>query len=380
MRIFHAIDSCDPTAGGVAEAVLRLSQSLGELGASSGILCGNDPQDTFLENVKGEIHAFGPSRFGRFGYVPAMRSWLQEHEKRMDALILHGLWQYPGVAGRVALRGTDTPYYVYPHGMLDPWFKETYPAKHFRKTIFWKLIQSKIIREARSVCFTTEEERVLAQRTFSPYDCRESVVGLGAVEPDGDADSQIHSFYQQFPHARDRRKFLFLARIHPKKGADLLLRAFAENASSEDLLVLAGPCEDETYADTLHELATHCGDRVLWTGMLEGDSKWGALRSAEALILPSHQENFGIVVAEALAVGTPVLISNKVNLWREVEQDGAGAVADDNLSGTRWLLNYARETGLSKERARARACFDKRFSIRRGAANLLALIEADASA
>ena len=380
MRIFHAIDSCDPTAGGVAEAVLRLSQSLCDLGVSSGILCGNDPKDAFLKSAQGEIHAFGPSRFGSFGYVPAMRSWLKEHEKKVDALVMHGLWQYPGVAVRAALRGTDTPYYVYPHGMLDPWFKETYPAKHFRKTIFWKLIQAKIIREARSVCFTTEDERVLAQRTFSPYDCRESVVGLGAVEPEGDAESQIESFYQQFPQARDRRKFLFLARIHPKKGADLLLRAFAENAASEDLLVLAGPCEDEAYADTLHELATHCGDRVLWTGMLEGDSKWGALRSAEALILPSHQENFGIVVAEALAVGTPVLISNKVNLWREVEKDGAGAVAADDLSGTLRLLNYARETGLRKERAKARACFEKRFSIRRGAANLLALIEEDASA
>ena len=138
MRIFHAIDSCDPTAGGVAEAVLRLSQSLCDLGVSSGILCGNDPQDAFLKSAQGEIHAFGPSRFGSFGYVPAMRSWLQEHEKKVDALVMHGLWQYPGVAVRAALRGTNTPYYVYPHGMLDPWFKETYPAKHFRKTIFYQ--------------------------------------------------------------------------------------------------------------------------------------------------------------------------------------------------------------------------------------------------
>ena len=87
-----------------------------------------------------------------------------------------------------------------------------------------------------------------------------------------------------------------------------------------------------------------------------------------------------MVVAEALAVGVPVLISDKVNLWREVEEDGAGLVAPDDLDGTRRLLRQAMQTGLSEERAKARACFDKRFSIRRGAANLLALIEKDACA
>lgn len=378
MRILHAIDSCDPIAGGVAEAVNRLSQALCDLGASSGILCGNDPQAPFLRNAPGEVHAFGPRRLGSYGYVPAMLSWLRKHENEIDALVVHGLWQYPGVAVHKALRGTTTPHYVYPHGMLDPWFKQTYPGKHFQKAIFWKLVQAKILREARSVCFTTEEERRLAQRTFSPYRCRETVVGLGAVEPEGDPEAQKEAFHQRFPQTRSRRNLLFLARIHPKKGADLLLRTFAENAESDDLLVLAGPCEDEAYAHKLRELAANCGDRVLWTGMIEDDCKWGALRAAEALILPSHQENFGIVVAEALAVGTPVLISDKVNLWREVEEDGAGVVAPDDLEGTRRLLRQARASGLREERAKARACFDKRFSIRRGAANLLALIEKDA--
>ena len=344
MRILHAIDSCDPTAGGVAEAVNRLSQTLCELGASSGILCGNDPQAPFLRDFEGEIHAFGPSRFGSYGYVPAMLSWLRKHESEIDALVVHGLWQYPGVAVRKALQGTSIPHYVYPHGMLDPWFKQTYPRKHLQKSIFWKLAQAKILQEASSVCFTTEEERRLAQNTFSPYRCRETVVGLGAVEPEGDLDAHKEAFHKQFPQTRGRRNLLFLGRIHPKKGVDLLLQAFAESEETDEFLVLAGPCDDEAHAQTLHQLAEHSDERVLWTGMIEGDCKWGALRAAEALILPSHQENFGIVVAEALAVGTPVLISNKVNLWREVEEDGAGVVASDDLDGTRRLLQQARET------------------------------------
>ncbi len=378
MRILHAIDSCDPTAGGVAEAVARLSEALCELGATSGILCGNDPRSPFLRDLPEGVHAVGPSRRGSYGYAPAMLPWLREHRDEQDAFVVHGLWQYPGVAVRKALRGSARPYYFYPHGMLDPWFKQAYPLKHLKKALFWKLTQAKILRDARSVCFTTEEERRLAQNTFSPYRCRETVVGLGSVEPTGDPNAQTETFHQRFPKTRGRRNILFLARIHPKKGADLLLRAFAETAGSNDLLVLAGPCEDEVYARKLRELAAGCEENVLWTGMIEGDCKWGALRAAEALALPSHQENFGIVVAEALAVGTPVLISDKVNLWREVKEDGAGLVAPDDLDGTRRLLRQARETGLNEERAKARACFTKRFSIRRGAANLLALIESDA--
>ena len=79
-------------------------------------------------------------------------------------------------------------------------------------------------------------------------------------------------------------------------------------------------------------------DRVHWPGLIGGDVKWGALRACDALILPSHQENLGISVVEALAVGRPVLISHQVNIWQEIESDGAGLAEDDTLEGTVRLL------------------------------------------
>jgi glycosyltransferase involved in cell wall biosynthesis len=114
--------------------------------------------------------------------------------------------------------------------------------------------------------------------------------------------------------------------------------------------------------------------------MLQGELKWGALLAAEAFILPSHQENFGIAVAEALAVGTPVLISDKVNIWREIEADNAGLVTPDTLDGTVSLLE--RWLALSPDARqqmgeRARACFAARFEIRRATENLLAVIRAN---
>lgn len=377
MRILHAIDSCAPSAGGVAEAVIRLSEAMHELGVDATIVSGDDPNASFLADLQVKVHALGPSRLGSYGYLPTMRSWLQEHATSQDAVVVHGLWQYPSVVVRKALRGCSTPYYLYPHGMLDPWFRKAYPWKHLKKALFWKLSQSKVLQDARSVCFTTDEERRLAQNTFSPYQCRETVVGLGSVDPPAELDTHKETFYRKFPQARDRKIMLFLARIHPKKGADMLLQAFGEIATGSDLLVLAGPCEDHAHAQQLRATASGFADRVLWTGMLEGNLKWGALRAAEALALPSHQENFGIVVAEALAVGTPVLISDKVNLWREVVEDDAGVVAPDDIDGTRTLLKHAATKGLEKERQNARQCFEKRFSIRRGAANLHELIQGD---
>jgi glycosyltransferase involved in cell wall biosynthesis len=113
--------------------------------------------------------------------------------------------------------------------------------------------------------------------------------------------------------------------------------------------------------------------------MLQGKAKWGAFYSSEALMLPSHQENFGIVVAEALGCGLPVLISDKVNIWREVHAARAGLVAEDSQAGT--LKNLRAWLALPPEdRAamgqRARALFADRFSVDRMATTLIDVVRA----
>jgi glycosyltransferase involved in cell wall biosynthesis len=112
--------------------------------------------------------------------------------------------------------------------------------------------------------------------------------------------------------------------------------------------------------------------------MVTGDAKWGAFRMATAFILPSHQENFGISVAEALGCGTPVLISNKVNIWREVSEAGAGIVAPDTLEGTVELLEKLQALPaeeLNRMGANALECFSKHFEASRMATGLLEVIE-----
>jgi glycosyltransferase involved in cell wall biosynthesis len=185
------------------------------------------------------------------------------------------------------------------------------------------------------------------------------------------------------PELRDRPYWLFLGRIHPKKGVDLLLDAYARLASQHAALprlVMAGPCADPDYLRQLQ--ARNAGrvpsDAVFWPGMLMGDVKWGALRAAEAFVLPSHQENFGIAVVEALACDTPVLISNQVNIWREIISDGAGLAEPDTAEGTLQLLNRwtALDAGaLSRMRVAARRSFMERYEIGAVARSLVAALQ-----
>jgi glycosyltransferase involved in cell wall biosynthesis len=171
-----------------------------------------------------------------------------------------------------------------------------------------------------------------------------------------------------------------MGRIHPKKGCDILIDAFAKilGEHPEWHLVFAGP-DQIAWKNELNIRATRLGvaDRITWTGMISGAMKWGALRSAEVFVLPSHQENFGVVVSEALAAGIPTLISNKVNIWREIKADGAGIVAEDTLEGTCQLLQSYAEMSTQERlvmRRRARACFEARFEIRKAAEGLQAVL------
>jgi glycosyltransferase involved in cell wall biosynthesis len=206
------------------------------------------------------------------------------------------------------------------------------------------------------------------------------VVSLGIARPTGDAKAQRELFLKRFPECRGKRLILFLGRIHEKKGCDLLIRAFASVARSQpDLqLIMAGPEQQDS--PQWHALATQLGvsDRVVWTGMLTGDLKWGALRAAEVFALPSHQENFGIAVVEALACGLPVLISREVNIWREIVASGAGLAEPDTVEGAeRSLQDWLKKTPAEREQIRAAAerCFVERFEIDRAADNLLKVLQ-----
>jgi len=369
----------NPAGGGPVESLTRAASIMARHGHSTEVLFLDTPGASWLGNLPFTVHALGPAR-GTYGYAPALAPWLRDHASRYDVVVVHGLWQYPSFACWRALRNSSTPYVVFTHGMLDPWFKRAYPLKHLKKWMYWPWAEYRVLRDAAAVLFTCEKERILARESFWLYRCNEVVVNYGAAAPSAEKGAQESSFFALHPKLKGKRIALFLGRIHAKKGCDLLIEAFSEVLARDPdwRLVIAGP-DQVGWQATLTELAREKSVEhlITWPGMISGDVKYGAIKAAEVFVLPSHQENFGIAVAEALGCAAPVLISEKVNIWHEVQEDGAGIVASDDLAGTRsLLLSWIKmsEAERSAMREKARSCFERRFHIEKAAESLVRVL------
>lgn len=379
MKILHVLPSVDPASGGPMEGVRNQGYYLKNNSHQIEVLTLDDPDSEFLRNYPLVVHAIGPAK-GHYAYCSALMPWLEKHATNYDRIIINGIWQYHSFGAWRALRNSNVPYYVYTHGMLDPWFKQAYPLKHLKKCLYWPWAEYRVLRDAKAVIFTCEEERRLARKSFWLYNVNEAVASYGTTHPPQLSHNINEAFTKQFPELAGKRFLLFLSRIHEKKGCDLLIKAFVKVAEQnpELQLAIAGP-DQVGLKMKLQALAESLGvaHRIHWLGMLTGDAKWGVFHASEVFVLPSHQENFGIVVAEALGCGKPVLISNKVNIWREIEVDNAGIVANDDIEGTEllltsWLNMNAEQRQIMSENARS--CFNKRYTIDAMAQSFLDII------
>jgi glycosyltransferase involved in cell wall biosynthesis len=388
MRVLEIIASVDPRYGGAIEGLLRHSSARARRGLQTHIASLDGPDTPWVRDCPVETFALGPSMqdfrgppWKRFGYAPRCVPWLRRHAADYDIVIVNGLWNYASLASRRVLPASDVPYVVFPHGMLDPYFRAGNSVKHGAKQMLWLVSEGPLLANAGAVLFTTEAERERAKNAFWPYRVRGRVVGYGTADIEGNRDAQTAAFRRALPALADKPFLLFLGRIHPKKGCDILVDAFARVAPAYPGidLVIAGPDPDGLRA-TIEPVARSAGltARVHWPGMLSGDAKWGALRDCRALVLPSHQENFGVVVAEALSAGRPVLISDQVNICREVEAAGAGLICRDDVDGASRMLGDFLSLGphqRDRMQRAARACFLARFEISIAAETLCAVVD-----
>ncbi len=384
MKILQVINTLSATAGGPTEGAVTQHRELTAMGHIAHMLTLDSPEEHIDGRITpGAVFCVGPRKL-RYGYSAGLASWLRANARNYDVLVIHGLWQYHGYCVRRIANSLGVPYVVFFHGMLDPWFKTQYPLKHLKKWLYWLLAEYRVVRDAHFVLFTSAEEMFLARESFWLYKARERLVGYGIRQRQAGA-SAGELFLQQFPDLRGKRILLFLSRIHPKKGCDLLIRSFSAVAGRDPALhlVFAGP-DLVGWGSRLAQLAQDLDvrGRVSFIGMLQGEIKWGAYDAAEIFVLPSHQENFGIAVAEALASRVPVLTTNKINIWREIEGAGAGFIDIDTQAGIdrllrRWLEMTERER--LRMRERAIACFLDLFEIGRVVDKLQRALEQAAS-
>jgi glycosyltransferase involved in cell wall biosynthesis len=380
MRILHIIGTLNREAGGPSQAVRVLLGYGPEVYPAEVVTLEDDPAAPYLKEITFPVHALGPSKTG-YGFTPRLLPWLKENGHRFDGVVVNGVWQYCGYAAWRAFAGKK-PYMVFTHGMLDPYFKRASPLKHLKKWLYWVPAEYWVLRGAYRVLFTSEAEKRLAEESFWLHRWKPHVVPYGASGPVGDAETLKETFFSQCPAVRGKRYLVYLGRIHRKKGCDMLIDAFAKIAAEDPELhlVMAGP-DQQQWGEALRQTAALAGiaERIHWPGMVTGDAKWGAFYGSEAFILPSHQENFGIAVAEAMACGKPVLLSDKVNIAEDIAKYGAGLMELDTPEGTlrllqRWIATPAQER---KEMAeRAYACFHQHYDMRENAKTIVGLFEA----
>ena len=277
----------------------------------------------FTDGVKIRYFPIQHPRFWGFS-IPLFMA-LQREIREFDIVHIHSLYLFHNLVAAHFCRKYHVPYLIRPHGTLDPFL---YRRHRLRKSIIESLFEDRNIKNAAAIHFTTEEEK----RLSAPYIFKTP----SFVVPNGIDYKEYKNlplpgtFRSRYPKIHGKKMVLFFGRINFKKGLDILVRSFAKIAKTRDdvHLVITGP-DNEGFGDKVRGWLKEQGilGRATFTGMLLDKDKLSVLRDADIFVLPSYSENFGISVIEAMACGVPVIISDKVNIWREVVANGAGKVA-----------------------------------------------------
>ena len=321
MRVLHVIPSVDERSGGPATAIVPMCCALMQQGIEVLLLSTNvglaaEVKQGEVLDHKGVPAIFFQSQLGEsFKYSRPLSLWLRSNIQNFGVAHIHAVFNHSSVAAAHACQKSGVPYVIRPLGTLDPW---SMTQKSLRKRLFWQVAGRGIMEHAAAVHYTSEAEKRLTESSLGLNHGR--VIPLGVETTISNSNGKVAGD----PYV------LLLSRLHPKKGLDVLVDAFLSLVQrpqfAEWRLVLAGDGPVE-YVSMLKAKAGSHGDRIKFTGWLDGDEKSAVLSGASLLVLPSHQENFGLCVMEALAQSVPVLVSPNVNLAEEITGANAGWIA-----------------------------------------------------
>jgi len=309
-------------------------------------------------------------------YSRSLSRFCRKTLKNFDLLSIGALWQWIGISASRAAVALKVPFIVSTHGSLD---ENLWRKGKLKKTLYWHLFLKKTFLDAAAVHFTTEFERCQSMHL-----CRgmpSFIVPLSVPVGDFRRDESAgRNFRRKWGIPRDAKVVLSIGRIDPKKRIDLAMRGIAPlmRRDSRICLVIAGP-KRGGYAEELASLAEQLGisSRTVWTGGVYDDELKAAYSAADMFVLTSEGENMGMVVVEAMAMELPVLISNRVGVFPEVESCDAGCVVDLEVEQiSRAFENMLRDsTRLREMGKRARACVERFFSVESVARRMLTAYE-----
>lgn len=330
MKVLHIAASLSYEWGGPTKVVAGLTEALAKKGIEITVFAPITDELKFAQingvNVQIFKQSF-PARIWTSCSLELARAVEREISK-FDLIHIHEIWHHPQFIAYKAAIKAGKPYIITIHGELEPWCLSN---KKIRKKVVSFLFQKKIIEDASALHALTQEEI----KNISNYAENNNIflIPNGIVIEEFEELSNEDCIKDMYPEIKDKKVILFLGRIHPKKGLELLIKAFSRIAKDRNdvCLLIVGP-DSEGYQHTIEKICKTEGilNSVIITGMLIGRKKLAALRVANLFVLPSHSEGFSISILEALACGLPVVITKECN-FPEVEKMGAGRVIERDV-------------------------------------------------
>jgi glycosyltransferase involved in cell wall biosynthesis len=316
----------DARYGGIATSLPEFCRATA-VGWSSHLLSVCGPEEIASPELGFELTRLPAGRL-RWAFNRRLRQVLQHAIAEADIVHVHGIWQEHCMHACSTARRTLRPYVVSAHGMLDSWALR---QKSWRKAPYLALCERRNL--ASAACL-----RALTRHEVEDYR-RAGVAGNVAIVPNGvtiPAETSSALLLEKFPELRSRRMVLYLGRLHPKKGIDLLCQAWARIAARfpDAVLLIAGPDSEGTLSH-LKSMVADAGisAQVVFAGMLSRQLKWSALAAAEVFVLPSHSEGFSVSTVEALGMGVPVIITRQC-WFPEVSENACGWIIEPDAGQT----------------------------------------------
>lgn len=375
LRVASIISTLDPKSGGPAKTILDQNIFFNKVKKYHADIISLENEHNipkYFHNLKNIIYFSRHSFFYKFKFLGINRYpvqlnflyWLIKNKNNYDVFVLHGIWDFKNLVARLFIK---KKYYVFLHGTLDPYESKNF-FKYIKKKIYWFLVEKKNLMHAKAVLFTTSNEKRVNKNTFVNTDGLNKLTVDYAIFLEKYKKSvNTNKFFKTNPFLINKKYYLFMGRIDPKKGCDILLRSIHLLGNKfKSNLVFAGDYNNSTGSE-LKKLVIELDlqKKVFFLGHVTNEIKSEVLANSKAMLLCSHDENFGISVVESLGYGKPVLTTYKVNTYKKILAYKAGYIANDNVKSFSRIINKFENLNVKKIKTmskNAQNCFNENFN------------------
>ena len=365
-KILRITTTLDPKFGGPSIGVLESSKNLINNGFKVDIITIDKKKFNKIKLKNLKIINFNNYIGKNYRFCISLIFWLFKNKKKYDFFIIHGIWQFPTLLARVILKNK---YYVFTHGQLDPFFGYNF-FKSLKKKLYWYLVEYSNLQNSISILLTSLGEKKNLNKTYVKTNkIKKKIIKYGIYKKKLNYKKITSIFSKKYPFLKMKNFYLYIGRYHEKKGCDIIIKSIKKlKKKFKTPILFVGPSDNNKYEIYLKKLVSDykLNKIIFFSDALFGDLKWGAISNCKAMLLASHGENFGISVVESLSAGRPVLITNKVNIYRDILISQSGLISNNTIdSFSKKLLKFENlnKSEITKMSKNSIKCFNKNFEL-----------------